>query len=162
MRLPKEETFTLAAKLYADNDYDASRRFGSTQFADYYETRLKAEKWLYDNFVSLGGKPRTKHPLYFYVHDWDLAAKFWPGAKIVKIPLDGIESCDICFAFGDSCVDVDKLDRQRFFLKDELMELIASHGGIEKLIAYVKQEIGIGMIEAYLWNDKYVTRESAE
>jgi len=156
MRLSKDEAFERAAKLFADNDCKASERFGSSQFPDYYATRIKAEKWLYDNFIKHGGKPKTAHPLYFYVHDWDLATYFWTGGVVEKISLTDIDLCDISFTFGDSCGAVDNPELHYFFMKDELIELVATHGCIENLLDYVKQEIGYGMIEAHLWNDKYV------
>ena len=152
MRLPKEEAFALAAKLNEDKTCDANDRFGPS-FAEYYETRLRAENWLYENFKGIGGKPQTKHPLYFYVYGWDLASKFWPVNITEKIPLSGIEPCDISFSIGDSC---DEKNRQLPFMKDKLYELISTHGSIEYLLAYVKSQIGYGMIEAQLWNDKYV------
>lgn len=155
-RLPKEEAFALAAELFADSNCEASHRFGPDEFPQYYETRIKAEAWLHDNFTARGGKPKTKHPLYFYVGDWDLAAKFWADCLTEKIPLDGIAVEDISFTFGDSCGAVDNPDKHYFFMLPELLELIAEHGGIEGLQKYVTDKIGYGMIEAHLWNDEYV------
>ncbi|MCL1788717.1 MAG: hypothetical protein FWG38_12085 [Defluviitaleaceae bacterium] len=155
MRLPKKEAFALAAKLFEDKTCKATHRFGPDEFASYYQTRRKAEKWLHDKFVALGGKPQTKHPLYFYVHGWDGAPHFWADNITEKIALTDIEPCDISFTFGDSCGAVDNPDMHHFFMKDELTALLSTHGGIENLLAYVTQQIGYGMIEAHVWNDKY-------
>ena len=158
MRLPREEAFALAAKLYEDKTCTANIRFGADEFANYYETRLKAEERLYNKFTSLGGKPEENHPLYFYVHGWDLSKKFWADCVTEKLELDDIDACDISFTFGDSHVENDNPENNRLFMKDELMELVAEHGGIEALIAHVKGQLGYGMIEAQLWNDAYVVR----
>jgi len=156
MRLPKEEAFALAEKLYEDKTCEATHRFGPDEFAKYYATRLKAEEWLYDNFVSRGGKPQTKHPLYFYVHGWDLAPRFWAENITEKIALADIEPCDISFTFGDSCGAVENPGMHHFFMKAELLELIHAHKGIVNLLQHVSQKIGYGMIEAHLWADRYV------
>jgi len=158
MRLPRDEAFALASKLYEDKTCMANSRFSPDEFANYYDTRLKAEKRLYDKFITLGGKPKEKHPLYFYVHGWDLSKKFWANSVTEKLELDDINASDISFTFGDSHVENDTPERNRLFMKDELLELIPKHGGIEGLLAYVQSQLGYAMIEAHLWNDEYVSR----
>jgi len=155
MRLTEKEAFALAEKLFEDKTCEATHRFGPNEFANYYQTRLKAEKWLRDKFITLGGKPQTKHPLYFYVHGWDGVPRFWAKNITERILLADIEPCDISFTFGDSCGAVDNPD-MHFFMKDELMELISTHGSIKNLLAHVTKQIGYGMIEAHLWDDKYI------
>jgi len=162
MRLPKEEAFALAAKLSEDKTCEANSRFSNASFAEYYATRLEAEKWLYNNFVKLGGKPQTKHPLYFYVHGWNLTPQFWPENITEKILLTDIEPCHISFMFDDSCGVPNNPEKYRLFMKDELMELISLHSGIGNLLEHVKQQIGHGMIEAHLWSDKYVLKENGQ
>ena len=157
MRLTEKEAFSLAAKLFEDKTCEANHRFGPDEFANYYQTRLKAEKWLHDNFVAFGGKPQTKHPLYFYVHGWDGVAKFWAENITERILLADIEPCDISFTFGDSCGAVDNPDMHHFFMKDELMELVSTYDSIENLLTHITQQIGYGMIETHLWNDQYIT-----
>ena len=158
MRLPRKEAFALAAKLFEDKTCTANSRFESEKFSNYYELRLRAEERLYNKFIAHGGKPQEKHPLYFYVHGWDLSKKFWADSVTERLELDNIETCDISFTFGDSYKEVNNPDKSHFFMKDELMQLIAKHGGIEELIAHVKSLLGYGMIEAQLWNDRYVVR----
>ena len=68
--------------------------------------------------------------------------------------LKDINELDISFIFGDSCGEVDRPGRNEPFLKDELMRYISSHdNAIELLLKNVRH----GMIEAHLWNDKYIT-----
>jgi len=150
--------FALATKLSEDKTCSANERFDQDKFTDYYHTRLKAEEWLLNNFTKLGGTPKEKHPLYFYVHGWDLTAQFWPENITEKILLADIDPCDISFTFGDSCGAVDNPDKHYFLLKDELLEMISTHDSIENLIKHVAEKIGYGMIEAHLWNDKYINK----
>jgi len=153
MQLPKEEAFALARELYKETAVcEAYGRFSDSNFEQYYETRMRAEKWLYENFIEIGGKPQTKHPIYFYVHSWGLEDKFWETKITERIALSNIDACDISFIFGDSCGEVDRPNRKEPFMKDELMRYIAEHDNdIEKLLKTARH----GMIEAQIWSDKY-------
>jgi len=78
---------------------------------------------------------------------------------VVKVPLNEIDICDISFVFGDSMVMMDKPNRRKPFLKDELLEHLFQNGNdIEKLLDSVNQQIGLRAIEAQIWNDKYFKR----
>ena len=157
-RLPEKEAFELAEKLYKENPVPGFERFGAG-FESYYYHRIKAEKWLYDEFTAIGGKPQTEHPLYFFVHEWDIVDKLWENKtdKIMKkIALNEIDICDVSFTFGDSCAMLDRPDRKAPFLKDKLQEYIFQNGNdINKLLDNVNQQVGHRVIEAHIWNDKY-------
>ena len=159
MRLPKKEAFELSDKLYKENPYDGyEQRFGPN-FEKYYNHRITTEKWLYEEFIEIGGKPQAKHPLYFFVHKWDVAEKVWEGKAIKvieKIELNEIDVCDVSFLFGDSMAMLNNPDRSSLFLKDELLELLAKKGNnIEMLLDSINHQIGQRIIEAHIWNDKY-------
>jgi len=158
MRLSKEDAFALADKLFQDKTCSATVRFGPDNFASYYADRVRAEEWLYDNFTARGGKPVNKHPIYFYVHGNDIADDAWPiDVRLTKkIPLADVDAADICFTFGDTCERLNKPDRMPVIFKDELLALLKQHGSIENLLAFVKEQIGYSMIEAHIWDDKYV------
>ena len=166
MRLSKEEAFELSDKLYKENPYDGyEQRFGPN-FEKYYNHRLKTEKWLYEEFTKIGGKPQEKHPLYFFVHNWDVAEKAWEGKaiKVVeKIKLNEIDVCDVSFLFGDSMAMLDNPNKGSLFLKDKLSELLAENeNNIEMLLDSVNQRTGQRIIEAHIWNDKYFEASRAE
>lgn len=155
-RLPENEALELARQLSKQNPVPGYKdRFG-TGFISYFHHRIKTEKWLYKEFISIGGKPQTAHPLYFFVHapHWNVVGdlKLW---KTERIALSKIDICDVSFLVGDSCSEVDKPDRNTLFLKDELLNRISLNGNdVEKFIESVKQKYGIS-IEAHIWNDKY-------
>ena len=154
-RLPEKEAFELAKKLYEENPCDAYKRFSSA-FEFYYPERMAAEKWLYEKFIEICGKPQTMHPIYFYVHGWDMVQKFWGDNETIKIPLNEIDKCDISFTVGDSCGEIKKHGTIEIFLKDELLKHISScDNDVEKYIESIKHRIGYGMVEAQIWNDKY-------
>jgi len=152
-RLPKKEAFDLAKKLQKEVDVsEAYMRFKDDQFKAYYEIRMRAEKWLYEKFIEVGGKPQTKHPIYFYVHKWHMEDRFWETKVTERIELDSIDDSDISFIFGDSCGEVDRANRKEPFTKADLLEYIAEHDNdIEQLLQTVRH----GMIEAQVWNEKY-------
>jgi hypothetical protein len=67
-RQPEKEAFAQAYKMAADNpDTTAFYRFaeGTRGFESYYTRRMMQDEYLYDMFLSLGGKPKEKHPLSF-------------------------------------------------------------------------------------------------
>lgn len=155
-RLPEKEALALAQKLREDNPVPGYEdRFGP-DFLSYYHHRMKAEKWLYEEFIALGGKPKTAHPLYFFVHapHWEVEGDLLSW-KTERIALRDIDICDVSFLFGDSHNEVDKPGRKTLFLKDALLDRVASYDNdIEKLLQYVKTTYGIS-IEAHIWNDEY-------
>ena len=159
MRLPKKEAFELAAQLKSETAIcEAYGRFNDDNFSAYYDIRMRAEQWLYEKFIEMGGKPQTKHPVYFYVHSWHLENKFWETKITERIALSEIDECDISFGFGDSTCEVDRPERKEPIMKKELLKYIAEHDNdIEKFLKTVRH----GMLEAYIWNDKYFEKMEA-
>ena len=94
MRLSKEKAFLLAEKLTKENPHTtAFYRFAD--FENYYLRRLKTDEFLYNNFSSLGGKPKERHPVSFVLQGCDYLDN-WFGRgisyKIKKLsPLKGRE-----------------------------------------------------------------------
>jgi len=70
-QLSEKEAIEVAKKLHQENPYDGFQRFGD-DFTKYYHHRIRTEKWLYDEFIVIGGRPQMAHPLYFFVHEWDI------------------------------------------------------------------------------------------
>ncbi|MCL2170294.1 MAG: hypothetical protein FWB74_09775 [Defluviitaleaceae bacterium] len=159
-RLSKQQAFELAAKLFEENPLPGFDRFGSG-FEEYYNKRLETEKWLHSEFIAKGGKPQAEHPLYFFVHEWDLVDKVWQAKDkaVTEILLSEVDSCHISFNFGDSIALFTKPDR-KIFLKEELeRHLLDKDGDIGKLLDDVQVKYGVRAIEAHIWSDEYFLQE---
>ncbi len=152
-QLSEKEAFCVADKLYKESQCKAHRRFGP-DFPVYYQHRMKTEKWLYDNFIMIGGKPQISHPYYFAVQFCENLYKNFDCGKAIKIKLDDIDILDVSFTFGDSVAKMDSPDRRNPFLKDKLLEYISIHDNdVNKFIDSIKEQYIC--IEAQLWTDKY-------
>ena len=67
--------------------------------------RRKVEKWLYKEFVKLGGKPETTYPCYFTLGASPFLNKFesFEGKTLeIKIPLKIFSPKEISFTYPDS------------------------------------------------------------
>ena len=163
-RLPRELAFSLAYKMAADNpNTTAFWRFAD--FENYYPRRLKTDEYLYILFISLGGKPKEKHPLSFVLQ----GSKFlddWFGNGIVnKIKLKDIPSEFISFTLGDS-MSVFKKNGERtierngeltMYTKEMLYNIIGEYEGtIDELMNEITEKYNY--IEVQLWNDDYCVK----
>ena len=154
-RLSKQKAFALAKELATENKGASFGRFAD--FENYYPRRIRTEKWLYDCFISLGGKPVTKHPLYFVLHGSDYLNEWFDKGKITKICLNNIDSKHISFTFGDSMAKMNKPERKDPFLKETLFELINKYNGdVSIFLDSIKEQYTY--IEAQIWNDVYCSR----
>ena len=149
-RLPKSEAFALAEELSVKNKGISFGRF--TDFKNYYPRRIRTEEWLYDCFITLGGEPATRHPLYFVLHGSDYLNKWFDNGKTTKLLLDSIDSKYISFTFGDSAAKMDKPERKLPFTKETLFRIIDDYNGtINEYIDEIAKQWGY--IEVQLWND---------
>ena len=157
-QLPKNEAFALAQKIYEDSHCRAHRRFGP-DFVWYYPHRLKTEKWLYDRFIEIGGKPQTEHPFYFALDHCENYYVNFDNGLITKINLNDIDKNDVSFTFGDSVAQMESPNKPEPFLKDKLFEYISAFDNnvIDFLESIKSQYV---CIEAQLWTDKYFEAEA--
>ena len=152
-QLPEKEACKLAEKLFKECPCRAHNRFGPN-FEGYYKHRQKTEKWLYDKFIAIGGKPQIMHPYYFALHNWEKSYAYFEYGKIIKLGLKDIDMCDVSFTFGDSSKEMDSPRRKDPFLKDTLLDLInLNNNDVEQFLDSIKQQYDC--IEAQLWTDKY-------
>ena len=157
-RLPKEEASQLAYKMAADNpDETCLARFSDSHFERYYNRRLELDKILYDTFVSLGGKPKEKHPIFFVLHhsktleDWVGKWSFVGKIKFMDIPPEFIS-----FTLDDSMVSFKKNGKLTMYTKEKLINILKEYRGtIDDFINDVTKQYYC--IEAQLWNDDYLT-----
>ena len=101
MRLPKEEAFKKAKEL-ADCHPETTAFYRFSDFDNYYVLRENQDKFLYDEFVKLGGKPKEKHPLSFVIEGSDYLKEWFGNGIETRIPLNKIKAEHISFTIGDS------------------------------------------------------------
>ena len=152
-RLSKDEAFAQAKKLSDANSGTAFRRFGS-DFTAYYNHRILAEEWLLDGFTAIGGKPRTKHPLYFVLNGSSVLKEWFDGGYEIVLPLSIISPSHISFTYGDSMSKLNRPERRPVFGTEELMRHIADAGGTDEFISQIQADYTY--IEAQLWSDEYL------
>jgi hypothetical protein len=151
-RLPEKEAFEKAGELSAHHTGNAFGRFAD--FVNYYPRRISAEKWLYEQFVSLGGKPETEHPLYFVLQGSEYLHQWFDSGATYTLSLDQIRREHISFTFGNSAAKMDKPERKPPFLKNELYALVEEYGSADAFLDSIREVYTY--IEVQLWSDTYI------
>ena len=149
MELPEKEAFRKAAELAAAHpDTTSFGRFAD--FENYYPDRKKADEYVREAFIRLGGKPKLLHPYSFtldeceYLHKW-----FSEGEKLV-LDLSDIPDDQISFTIGDSCAQIANGMKPEVLTKEMLMNRIAECGN--SVEAFLKASLGkFAYVEVQLW-----------
>ena len=153
VRLPKEEAFVLANKLAAANpDTTAFYRFAD--FENYYDLRIRQDRWMYDTFVSLGGKPKEHHPLSFVLQGSSYLADWFGNGTVTKIPLKGIPAECVSFTWGDSGAQYNRGDSLTLNTKEAFTAALRAYRGT--LDSFL-EEVALThrYIEVQVWDDAY-------
>jgi hypothetical protein len=156
-RLPTPDAYSLAKKLSQNisPSFTSLSRFSDNDFDGYYKKRLRTEKWLYDEFIALGGKPQSAHPLYFVLHESTYLNNWFENGIQTKLLLNEIDSADVSFTFGDSMSKMDAADRMNPFSKQTLFDFI--YKSTDDALSFLNElDRRNRYIEAQLWNDKYI------
>ena len=154
-RLPKEEAYTLAYKIAADNPNDIYlARFSGSNFAGYYTRRMEVDKLLYESFISHGGKPKEKHPIFFVLHH-SKTLEDWVGkwSMVKQLKLRDIPSEYISFTLDDSIVSYKNTGKLTMYTKETLAQVLSGYDTIEDFLHELTKTYYC--IEAQLWNDDY-------
>ena len=160
-RLPKEDAFSLAYSMAADNpNTTAFGRFAD--FENYYPRRIKTDEYLYNLFVSLNGKPKEMHPLSFVLQGSEFLDNWFGNGTAHRIILKNIPSEYISFTLGDS-MSVFKKNGERtierngdltMYTKEMLSDTLREYKStIDDFMNDVVEKYGY--IEVQLWNDDY-------
>jgi len=170
-RLPKEEAFTLAYKMAiemaaANPEADSYHRFADTPqgFKSYYPRRLITDEYLYNQFISLGGKPKEKHPLSFVLQGSDWLHKWFGNGMAIMVKLSTIPSKYVSFTLGDSMAVLLQKDGVRvneiqhgkliMYTKETMLNVIDNYNGtIDGYMHHITDKWMY--IEVQLWNDDY-------
>ena len=156
-RVSEEEARRLAKQLAANISpaFTSFSRFGEDTFDGYYQKRLRTEVWLYEHFVALGGKPHSRHPLYFVLQESTYLEQWYENGIKTRLPLGSIDAADISFTYGDSMSRMDSADRMNPFTKESLSRFLQKKS--DDVVSFL-QELNKQnrYIEVQLWNDRYV------
>ena len=161
-RLPEEEAFAQAYKMASDNPNTmAFYRFAD--FENYYPRRMMTDRYLFDMFTSLGGKPKESHPISFVLQGSEFLDDWFGNGLSIKIELKNILSECISFTLGDSMA-VTKKDgkmvkesqegKLTMYTKEMLYKAINEFDGtIDEYMSEITKKYTY--IEVQLWNDDY-------
>ena len=132
-------------------------------FESYYPRRMMTDKYLYNMFTSLGGKPKEKHPLSFVLQGSEFLDNWFGNGLVFKIKLSSIPSDCISFTLGDSGeatkkngVMVQEIQHNKLTMynKKMLLEVIEAYNGT--LDNFMNEIVNkYKYIEVQLWNDYY-------
>jgi len=152
-RLPEKEAFSLAYEMAAAHpNTTAFYRFAD--FENYYPLRMKTDAHLYDTFVSLGGKPKEKHPLSFVLQGSEYLHGWFDGGSVYYIPLKEIPSACISFTWSDSGATLQRTGVLTMYTKEMLFTIMKEYkGSINDFMAEIIKNHHY--IEVQLWDDAY-------
>ena len=149
MNLPEEEAFRVAAKL-AEKHPDTTSFGRFSDFVNYYPNRKRADEFVREAFIKLGGRPKLMHPYSFvlgeseYLRDW-----FDANDKLV-LALSDIPDGQISFTLGDSCALLIHGEEPVVLTKSMLLDGIRSCEG--SVGEYCRKSLGKNAyIEVQLW-----------
>ena len=162
-RLPKEAAFSLAYQMALKNP-ETSAFYRFADFENYYLRRINTDEYLYSLFVSLGGKPKEKHPLSFVLQGSSFLYNWFGNGSVHKIKLADIPSEYISFTLGDSMsvfrkdgkMTLERHGELTMWTKEKLLRATDEYAGTlnEFMNEIVKK---YKYIEVQLWNDDYCT-----
>ena len=149
MNLPEKEAFRVAAELAEEHpDTTSFGRFAD--FVNYYPNRKRADEYVREAFIKLGGRPKLLHPYSFvlgeceYLRDW-----FDTNDKLV-LSLSDIPDDQISFTLGDSCALLIHGEEPKVLTKAMLLDEIGACGG--SVEEYCKKSLGkYAYVEVQLW-----------
>ena len=89
MNLPEQEAFRVAEELAAKHpDTTSFGRFAD--FANYYPDRKRADEFVREAFVKLGGRPKLQHPYSFTLGECEYLQKWFDTEDKIVIDLSDV------------------------------------------------------------------------
>lgn len=152
MRLEKRDAFRLAAAL-AEKHRGESSFYRFADFENYYALRERQDRYLYEQFIALGGRPEEEHPLSFSVGECAYLKEWFSGGKETVLRLSDISSCHISFTLGDSGALIGRDGKVKVLTKEAFLEAYEAAG---RSTSALLAGTGCGYVEAQLWSDCYI------
>jgi hypothetical protein len=150
MSLPEDEAFRVAKELAkAHPDTTSFGRFAD--FENYYYNRKKADSYVREAFIRLGGKPELLHPYSFVLTECEYLKKWFDTNDKIVLDLSRIPDDKVSFTIGDSCAQIERAIEPVVLTKKMLEEGIESFGG--SVEEYLKASLGqYAYVEVQLWD----------
>ena len=150
MNLPEKEAFRVAAEL-ADKHPDTTSFGRFADFVNYYPNRKRADAYVREEFIKLGGRPKLMHPYSFVLGECDYLQKWFDAEDKLVIDLAEVPDDQVSFTLGDSCALLIHGKELTVLTKAMLMDGINACGG--SLEEYCKKTLGqYAYIEVQLWS----------
>lgn len=149
MNLPEKEAFRIAAELAGR--YPDTTSFGRfADFENYYPQRKKADEYVREAFIRLGGKPELLHPYSFALSECEYLRKWFSEGEMLVLNLSDIPEEQISFTIGDSCAQIINGMNPEVLTKEMLMKRIADCGN--SVDTFLKSSLGkFAYVEVQLW-----------
>ena len=151
MNLPEEEAFRVAAELA--EEHTGTTSFGRfADFVNYYPARKKADEYVREAFIKLGGRPKLMHPYSFVLGECEYLRKWFDTEDKLVLDLSEIPDDQISFTPGDSCALLIHGEEPAVLTKTMLLDGIrACDGSVEE---YCKKNLGniYAYVEVQLWD----------
>lgn len=152
MRQTKEKAFKMAKDL-SDAHPETTAFYRFKDFENYYKLREAQDKYLYDSFLAIGGKPETEHPLSFVIEGSKYLKEWFGNGIETRIPIKGIDKKHISFTLGDSGAEYGRNGSVRLLGLQDMLELLEEQfGDFNDFL----NSIGKQYVEVQLWSDEYI------
>lgn len=151
MRLTREEAFKMAKEL-SDAHPETTAFYRFSDFENYYQLRIAQDKYLYNEFIAIGGEPETEHPLSFVIEGSKYLADWFGNGIETRIPISKIETKRISFTLGDSGAEYGRNGFVKLMGLQEMADLLAEQTGDFNDFL---NSIGKQYVEVQLWSDEY-------
>lgn len=152
MRLSKEDAFALAKEM-ADKHPNTQAFYRFADFVNYYELRCRQDKYLYNRFCELGGRPQEEHPLSFTIGDSEYLKDWFGYGRETIMTLEGISPDHISFTIGDSGAIIQNEGSVEVLTYDVLDGLLKE---FDYDVAKFLEKHNRKYIEVQLWSDEYI------
>lgn len=150
MHLPEQEAFAVAEKLAASHQ-ETTSFYRFADFINYYPMRKKADEYVRDAFIRLGGKPKFLNPYAFVLGESEYLKKWFDSSDKLVLDLSEIPDEQISFTIGDSCAVISKGSEPTVLTKKMLLERIEECGG--SVEAFLEKSPGKhAYVEVQLWD----------
>ena len=150
MNLPEQDAFKMAAELAATHPYTTS--FGRfADFENYYPARKKADEYVREAFLRLGGKPKLEHPYSFALMECEYLRDWFDSSDKIVYDLSDVPDDQVSFTLGDSCALIVHGKEPVVLTKKQLLDNIRACG--DSVDEYLKQSLGkYAYVEVQLWD----------